>query len=507
MATLTSGLFANAAKSLQELLEADFAVIIDLTSFHATVLTPRRERSHSWVVDSQDSEAQVRLSRGILGSSCSAVYNGQEERFNAPEAMAVIAGFLDRYVATARSVSPGSGSFSGLERLLARSSSEPGSPVFQLTGAVPHLVLPFYTSHRPNMLIVVASAQPFFSFKSADVTFASNVGVVLVVRLAQNAVVEADAAKTDAFFSLPKTPLHGLLGQLDLVRDTLSSGELSVLPGLLDSAEFCGAALRDIVDDILDFGKTAQPLHQGADSAGRPRHVLVDLVQVTVETTRSCWLKRVQWQSVAAESTSPPPVGLVVEYEDRSMLKNWWVSLDLSGFMRILKSLVTNSLKYTVEGLITVSLTSGSALEENEEGDEDRHIILRVEDTGRGIAPEFLSKLFNPFTQADSFSPGAGLGLHICKSVVERMHGDITVESCPGGGSIFTVVLPVEDIELHPAGTTQIMRQTLISAEPAQKLKLDPRLSKLNSVSPQSTAADSRHFKKDGETGGQDAKT
>ncbi|KAF8143691.1 histidine kinase-like ATPase [Mycena galopus ATCC 62051] len=280
-----------------------------------------------------------------------------------------------------------------------------------------------------------------------------------------------------------RTPLHGLLGQLDLVRDTLSSGELSVLPGLLDSADFCGAALRDIVDDILDFGKTAQ----GANSAGRPRHVLVDLVQVTVETTRSCWLRQVQWQSVAAESTPPPPVGLVVEYEDRSMLKNWWISLDLSGFMRILNSLVTNSLKYTAEGLITVSLASGSALEENEEGDEDRHIILRVEDTGRGIAPEFLSKLFDPFTQADSFSPGAGLGLHLCKSVVERMHGNITVESRLGGGSIFTVMLPVEDIELHPAGATQIMRQMLISAEPTQKF--DPPLSKSNLVSPQITVS------------------
>ncbi|KAF8148735.1 hypothetical protein K438DRAFT_1866780, partial [Mycena galopus ATCC 62051] len=114
--------------------------------------------------------------------------------------MVSIAGFLDRYVATARSVFSGSGSFSGLERLLTRPSSEPGSPAFQLTGAVPHLVLPFYSSHRPNMLIVVASAQPFFSFKPADVIFASNVGVVLVARRAQNAIVEADAAKT-AFVS------------------------------------------------------------------------------------------------------------------------------------------------------------------------------------------------------------------------------------------------------------------------------------------------------------------
>jgi len=201
----------------------------------------------------------------------------------------------------------------------------------------------------------------------------------------------------------------------------------------------------------------------------------VDLAQVTVETTRSCWLRRVQWQSVAADSSSPPPVGLLVEYEDRSMLKNWWITLDLSGFMRILNSLVTNSLKYTAEGLITVSLTSASQ-SDDKEWDEDRHIILRVEDTGRGIAPEFLSKLFDPFTQADSFSPGAGLGLHICKSVVERMHGGISVESRPGGGSIFTVELPVENIELHPAGSVQTMRRTMVSAEATPTPKLDPRL-------------------------------
>ncbi|KAJ7360822.1 hypothetical protein DFH08DRAFT_1073988 [Mycena albidolilacea] len=465
VAALTRGLFANAAKSLQELLEADFAIIIDLTSFHATELTSRRSRSHSWVRDGQDSEAKVRLSRGILGSSCSAVYSGQAERFHTPEAMTAIAGFLDRYVATARSVFSGSGSFSGLETLLARSSSVPGSPVSKLTGAVPHLVLPFYSSHRPNIIIVVASAAPFFSFKAADVTFASNFGVVLVARLAQNAIVEADAAKTGRRCT-----------QLDLVRDTLVAGELSVLPSLLDSAEFCGAALRDIVDDILDFGKTAQASHDGADTGGRPRHVLVDLVQVTVETTRSCWLRRVQWQSVTADSSSPPPVKLLVEYEDRSMLKNWWISLDLSGYMRILNSLVTNSLKYTAEGLITVSLTSASP-SDDKEWDEDRHIILRVEDTGRGIAPEFLSKLFDPFTQADSFSPGAGLGLHICKSVVERMHGRISVESRLGGGSIFTVELPVEDIELHPAGSVQTMRRTMVSAEATPTPKLNPRLS------------------------------
>jgi phosphoglycerate-specific signal transduction histidine kinase len=59
---------------------------------------------------------------------------------------------------------------------------------------------------------------------------------------------------------------------------------------------------------------------------------------------------------------------------------------------------------------VTGSLTCGPA-PDNKKFEEDRHIILRVEDTGRGIASEFLPKLFDPFTQEDSFSPGAGLGM------------------------------------------------------------------------------------------------
>ncbi|KAJ7829950.1 hypothetical protein B0H13DRAFT_2434252 [Mycena leptocephala] len=490
--TLTSALFASAAKELQQLLEADFAIIVDLTSFHATPLSPRRQRSHSWVVDGQDSQAKARLSKGILGSSSSAVYTGQEGKFNTPEAMAAIASFLDMYVAVQRTFG-----FLRLGKLLwLRSAIE---ALFSSTSSsAPGTLVP-----PPNMLIVVASATPFFSFKPADVTFTSNVGVILVAHLAQNAIVEADAAKTGArpLIRSPlaahlanhdrsycrgvseahakfvvgthelRTPLHGLLGQLDLVRDTISSGELAILPSLLDAAEFCGAVLRDIVDDILEFGKTEQASRDG-HSGDRLRHVLADLAQSTVESSRSCWLRRIQWQSLAAGATSPPPVELSVEYEDRTTLKNWWISLDLPGFMRILNTLVTNSLKFTSEvcGLITVSLTSGRASDEN----DDRHITLRVEDTGLGIAPEFVNKLFDPFTQADSFSPGAGLGLHICKSVVERMYGTITVESRPGGGSIFTVVLPVEDIEISPAGTPRIMHRTLVSSDPIATAKNDP---------------------------------
>ncbi|KAJ6595732.1 hypothetical protein DFH09DRAFT_1135444 [Mycena vulgaris] len=470
----TSSLFANAAEQLQELLEADFAIILDLNSFEATNASHRR--SNSWTADGQHSESKRRQAKWILGSSCSPAYKGHDKKFDTPEAMAVISSFLDAYYVSGRSVFSGSGVLSGFEGLLtvsADSSSPPpergsNSTAFGVSTSISHIALPFFSASRPNLLVVLASAV---SFKPSDVTFVCNVGVVLVAHRAQSVIVEADAAKT-AFVSQIshelRTPLHGLLGQLDLLRDSFASGELSIVPGLLSSAEYCGASLRDIIEDVLDFGKMSQSSRDSVDSAARPRTVLVDLAQITLQAANSCWTRRLQWHSVSGSSLGTvgarSPVELVVEYEDRSMFNNWWMSVDVAGFTRILHNLVTNGLKYTTDGLIIVSLTSGTDCNE-------KQIILRVEDTGCGIAPEFLDKLYEPFTQADSFSPGAGLGLHITKSIVERMQGTITVESRPGVGSAFTVVLPVQDIEIAPAGTPRQMRRQPIPQHPMPSLE------------------------------------
>ncbi|KAF8190299.1 hypothetical protein K438DRAFT_1831756 [Mycena galopus ATCC 62051] len=473
---LTAGIFANAAERLQKLLEADFAVIVNLTSFHATTsMDGRRKRSHSWL---ELPGPQAR--RRILGTSSSPAYTNLEDSFDSPEAMAAIARFLDLYFATGRSVF-GLGSRSGLEGVLSALSppsssaqrADRGVNALEGSGAVAHIAVPFYSANRPNILIVVATTTPFFTFNPADVAFAGNLGVMLVAHLAQRLIVEADAAKT-AFVSKIshelRTPLHGLLGQLDLVRDSFASGELSTVPALLDSAEYCGTALRGIVDDVLHFGE--MQAHDGAPP-DRPRSTPVDLAQVTLTSVRSCWLRQQQWRTVSAPSGSqfepsePASVKLVVEFEDRSLVNDWWLTLDAPGFIQILNNLVTNSLKYTAEGLITVSLVSGSGTKT--EVADPRQIILRVEDTGRGIAPEFVHKLFDPFTQADSFSPGAGLGLHITKTIIDRMGGAIDVESRLGGGSIFTVALPVDGIELLPTSKPRSMRRTYISSEQAPK--------------------------------------
>ncbi|KAJ7792901.1 hypothetical protein B0H14DRAFT_2928568 [Mycena olivaceomarginata] len=448
---LTAGIFADAAEEMQELLEADLAVIVDLTSFHTTA-------NVNWL------EIPGRqLKRRILGISSSPGYDDLEHVVDSPEAMAAVARFLDMYFVTGRSVF-GSGARSGLEGLLSAFSpssssaqaAERGVNAFEPSGAVAHIAVPFYSANRPNILIVVATATPFFTFNPADVAFVSNLGVMLVAHLSQRTIVDADAAKTVSVFTHElRTPLHGLLGQLDLVRDSFSSGELATVPALLDSAEYCGTALRDIIDDVMHYGEMQS--HDGRPPA-HPPPTLVDVAQITLQTVRSCWLRQQQWQTVSAPSGSPygvaepAAVELVVEFEDRWMFNDWWITLDAPGFIQILNNLVSNSLKYTAEGLITVSLVSGPSTELA----DPQQITLRVEDTGCGIAPEFLNKLFDPFTQADSFSAGAGLGLHLTKTAVDRM-------GC--GGSIFTVKLPVDGIELAPVAKPRSMRRTCVSSE------------------------------------------
>lgn len=102
---------------------------------------------------------------------------------------------------------------------------------------------------------------------------------------------------------------------------------------------------------------------------------------------------------------------------------------------RILFNGITNAMKVTQFGSITVILETSHTV---------NGISLKIIDTGPGIEPSFASKLFQPFSKANSFNPGAGLGLYITKALVDRMSGNISLYSTPGQkGSTFEVKLPV----------------------------------------------------------------
>ena len=115
------------------------------------------------------------------------------------------------------------------------------------------------------------------------------------------------------------------------------------------------------------------------------------------------------------------------------------IHADQTRFRQSLLNLASNANKFTEKGTITI------AAHQRQESDRD-WITIAVADTGIGMTPEQMGKLFQEFSQASSTTAskygGTGLGLAISKRFCQMMGGDITVESEPGRGSTFTVRLP-----------------------------------------------------------------
>jgi signal transduction histidine kinase len=117
------------------------------------------------------------------------------------------------------------------------------------------------------------------------------------------------------------------------------------------------------------------------------------------------------------------------------------VRTDPTRMRQCLFNLLSNACKFTLKGKITLEAASKSAAGRD-------WVTLRVSDTGIGMTPEQLQKLFQPFTQADASTTrkfgGTGLGLTISRKFAQMMGGDITVESELGKGSAFTLRVPAE---------------------------------------------------------------
>ena len=112
---------------------------------------------------------------------------------------------------------------------------------------------------------------------------------------------------------------------------------------------------------------------------------------------------------------------------------------DRSRLRQLLQNLLSNAVKYTSAG---GEVRIGSAL-------EDEKVVFTVRDSGMGIAPGDLENIFDRFWRADQARsrtgsrPGAGLGLAICRWIAEAHGGSVEVQSKPGRGTTFTVVLPL----------------------------------------------------------------
>jgi two-component sensor histidine kinase len=144
-------------------------------------------------------------------------------------------------------------------------------------------------------------------------------------------------------------------------------------------------------------------------------------------------------------------VALMVETSDEDLIAR----CDARHIKQVLFNLLQNALKFTPSG---GSVLVRAARHENES------IALQVMDTGEGIDPQFLSRIFEPYVSknphSDSEERGVGIGLAVCRSLLYLNGGDIAVESAPGEGSSFTIVLPLGEQEESASGSRSFARRT-----------------------------------------------
>jgi signal transduction histidine kinase/ActR/RegA family two-component response regulator len=240
-----------------------------------------------------------------------------------------------------------------------------------------------------------------------------------------------------------RTPMNGVLGMIEVLeRQGLSATQQRTVSTIRDS----GQALLRIIDDILDFSK----IEAGRLELEAIPFSLSTLVTTTLETFRS--------QAIAK--------GLSLDAEIDAGSQDALIG-DPTRVRQILSNLLSNAIKFTERGGVRVRV-SATAL-----GEGNTRATVAVADTGIGLSAEQVASLFEPFVQADSSITrefgGTGLGLSIIRRLAKIMNGDVTVESTPGAGSIFTVTLTLRaapaDSSLKSLAETAAKRPVHIAAQ------------------------------------------
>jgi PAS domain S-box-containing protein len=218
-----------------------------------------------------------------------------------------------------------------------------------------------------------------------------------------------------------RTPLNGVIGMTDLLLDTPLDDQQKKYAKIVQDS---GIGLLTIINDILDFSKI---------DAGKLSLEILDFSPSgVIEAQAELLATRASEKGLAILTFADPALA--------STLKG-----DPGRIGQILLNLISNAIKFTEQGRIKVSAIPLKT----EEGICE--VEFSVEDTGIGLSPEQVSRLFRPFVQADGSTArkygGTGLGLSICKQLVDLMGGTIRMESVMGEGSRISFRIPLAVVE------------------------------------------------------------
>ncbi len=229
-----------------------------------------------------------------------------------------------------------------------------------------------------------------------------------------------------------RTPINGVLGMTELLATTTLDQEQS---RFVQSIQTSGEILLTVINDILDFSKLeSQKLLL--------EHLPIDINQIIIDTC-------------ALLSNQAKSKGITIQYQIDEQTPACILG-DAIRLRQILLNLMNNAVKFTHEGGVQISVTTTDT-------DNQTTLMFAIKDSGIGLSPEQLQKLFYPFTQASIATTrqygGTGLGLVICQKLVQMMGGKIWAESVPNQGSTFSFVIPVSVTDEAPQTMTPIERR------------------------------------------------
>ncbi len=241
-----------------------------------------------------------------------------------------------------------------------------------------------------------------------------------------------------------RTPMQTVLSSLEFLQRSRLPVQQA---GRVDAAAAASETLLTLLDDILDYSR----LESRKITLSAQAVALDAWARETVDMVR--WRAERKALALTLDVSAPPSLHVLI---------------DPVRVRQIALNLLVNAINFTPSGAVMLKVGYVAA----------RHgragtLCLQVRDTGIGIAPDRVSRVFEAYWQADHAAQqrmdGCGLGLSICRELVELIGGSITVDSTPHVETVFTVHLPVTEVEVAPATQPLAAPPALTDAAPAHR--------------------------------------